>query len=82
MKIDDIYWIIIKSTEINATVCRGFLKTAEGIFCKNGLKNRIKCSIISFSEKSDVKGKAENSVKAGRLCHSPRGGGCYEKIHI
>ena len=34
-----------------------------------------------MSEQSDVKGKTENSVKAGRLCHTPKGGGYYEKIH-
>ena len=54
----------------------------------NVLKFVRNCSIIHLSEQSDVKGKIENSVKAGRLCHQipafkvRKGGGCYEKMHI
>ena len=33
------------------------------------LKNIKLCYIIKLSEQSDVKGKVENSVKTGRLCH-------------
>ena len=51
------------------------------------LKKYKICRIIFLSE-NPTKGKTENSVKAGRLCHLipalivGRGGGCYGKIHI
>ena len=50
-----------------------------------------KCMIMVynvFRRSNLTKGKTENSVKAGRLCHPVPvlivrgGGGCYGKIHI